>query len=59
LIKFVVRWLIIAAIAWAANKTGYFDAVAILVGLLAPAPAVMIEAGYVTYKSLRTRESDN
>jgi ATP synthase I chain len=59
MIGFVVRWLMIAAMAWAANKTGYFDAVAILVGLLAPAPAVIIEAGYVAYRSLRTRENNN
>jgi hypothetical protein len=59
MIKFVVRWLVIAAVAWAANKTGYFDAVAILAGLFAPAVAVMIEAGYVTYKSATTRENDN
>ena len=58
LIKFVIRWLIIAAIAWAANKTGYFDAVAILVGLLAPAPAVMIEAAYVSYKTLAQSKGD-
>ena len=59
IIKFVVRWLVIAAVAWAANKTGYFDAVAILAGLFAPAVAVMIEAAYATYKSVTTRENDN
>jgi hypothetical protein len=59
MIKFIVRWLVIATVAWAANKTGYFDAVAILAGLFAPAVAVMIEAGYVAYKSLTTRENDN
>jgi ATP synthase I chain len=59
MIKFVVRWLIIAALAWAANRTGYFDAVAILAGLLAPAGAVMIEAAYVAYRTLRARENDN
>ncbi|MEK6320789.1 MAG: ATP synthase subunit I [Acidobacteriota bacterium] len=59
LIKFVVRWLVIAAVAWAANKTGYFDAVAILAGLFAPAAAVTIEAAYVAYKSFRTGENDN
>jgi hypothetical protein len=58
LIKFVVRWLVIAAAAWAANRTGYFDAVAILAGLFAPAVAVTIEAGYVAYKSLKKREND-
>jgi hypothetical protein len=59
MIKFVVRWLVIAAAAWAANKTGYFDAIAILAGLFAPAGAVMIEAAYAAYKSLTTRENDN
>ena len=59
MIKFVVRWLVIAAIAWAANMTGYFDAVAILAGLFAPAAAVMIEAAYIAYVNLRTRENDN
>ena len=59
MVKFVVRWLVIATIALAANKTGYFDAVAILAGLFAPAGAVMIEAAYVAYKTLRTRENDN
>ena len=54
MIKFVVRWLVIAAVAWAANKTGYFDAVAILAGLFAPAAAVMIEAAYIAYKNLNT-----
>ena len=57
LIKFVVRWLVIAAAAWAANKTGYFNPVAILAGLFAPAAAVIVEAAYVAYKSFRTREN--
>jgi hypothetical protein len=56
MIKFVVRWLVIATIALAANKTGYFDAVAILAGLFVPAGAVMVEAAYVTYKTVRTGE---
>jgi hypothetical protein len=59
MIKFVVRWLVIAAAAWAANKTGYFDAVAIVAGLFAPAAAVTIEAAYVAYKGFRIRENDN
>ena len=59
MIKFVVRWLVIAALAWAANKTGYVNAMAILAGLFAPAVAVMIEAAYVAYKAFRTRENDN
>ena len=59
MIKFVVRWLVIAAIAWAANMTGYFNAVAILAGLFAPAAAVTIEAAYIAYINLRSRENDN
>jgi ATP synthase I subunit len=51
-IKFIVRWLAIAAVAWAANKTGYVDAVGILAGLFAPAVAIMIEAAYVTIRTI-------
>jgi hypothetical protein len=58
LIKFVVRWLVIAAIAWAANRTGYFNPVAILAGLLATAPAVAIEAAYVGYKTLAMNKGE-
>ena len=50
--KFIIRWLVIATAGWMAYQTGYFDAVAILAGLFAPAVAVMIEAAYVTYKTL-------
>jgi hypothetical protein len=50
--KFVTRWLVIAAVAWAAHQTGYFEAVGILAGLFAPAIAVMMEAAYVTFKTL-------
>ena len=50
--KFIFRWIIIGAAAYVASLTGYFNPVAILAGLLAPALAVMIEAGYVTYKTL-------
>lgn len=55
MIKFVVRWLVIAALAWAANRTGYVDAVAILAGLFAPAVAILIEGAYVAYRTTRTR----
>jgi hypothetical protein len=51
-LKFVVRWLVVACVAWLANKTGYFDPVAILAGLFAPAVAVMMEAAYTTYRTL-------
>ena len=58
LIKFVVRWLVIGAVAWVANKTGYFEPVAILAGLLAPAAAVAIEAAYVGYKTLAINKGE-
>ncbi len=50
--KFVLRWIIIGAAVYVASLTGYFNPVAILVGLLSPAVAVIIEAGYVTYKTI-------
>lgn len=51
-LKFVIRWLVVAAIGWAANITGYVDAVGILAGLFAPAVAVMIEAAWVVYQTV-------
>ena len=54
-IKFITRWLLIAAVAWAGNRTGYFDAVAILAGLFAPAVAIMIEAAYVTIRTMAAK----
>ncbi len=57
-LKFIVRWLLIATLGWAANRTGYFDAVGILAGLFAPAAAVMLEAVYVTYKTLARRNGE-
>jgi hypothetical protein len=56
--KFIVRWLLIATLGWAANRTGYFDAVGILAGLFAPAAAVMIEAAYMTYKMVARRNGE-
>lgn len=50
--KFVFRWVIVGAAVYAASLTGRFNALAILLGLLAPAPAVMIEAIYMTYKTV-------
>lgn len=50
--KFILRWFVVGVIAYLAHATGYFDPVAILLGLLAPAVAVIIEAGYVTYRTI-------
>jgi hypothetical protein len=52
MMMFVVRWLVVAIVVYGANSTGYFDGFAMLAGLFAPALAVMIEAAYVTYKTL-------
>jgi hypothetical protein len=49
---FVVRWLVVGIVIYGASLTGYFDSIAMLAGLLAPALAVMIEAAYVTYKTI-------
>jgi hypothetical protein len=50
--KFVLRWFVVGVLAYMAHGTGYFDPVAILLGLFAPAIAVIIEAGYVTYRTI-------
>lgn len=49
---FILRWVIIGLVVYGANWTGYFNPVAIIAGLFAPAFAAMIEAGYVTYKTI-------
>jgi hypothetical protein len=51
-LKFIVRWLVVAGIAWVGNRTGYCDATAIVAGLFAPALAIMVEAGYTTIRTL-------
>jgi hypothetical protein len=50
---FIIRWLVIGLVIYLLNLTGWFDPVGMLAGLFAPALAVMIEAGYVTYKTIR------
>ena len=59
MLKFVVRWIVVAAAGWAANKTGYFEAVGILAGLFAPAIAVMIEAAYVVCQIISSGTREN
>lgn len=54
MIKFVFRWFVVAAVAYLAYLSGFFDPVGIVSGLLAPAAAVIIEAGYQGYRSLVT-----
>jgi ATP synthase I chain len=55
--QFILRWIIIGAVVYAASLTGYVNEIAVLGGLFAPAVAVMMEAAYVTYKTL-TRGGD-
>jgi hypothetical protein len=51
-IQFVIRYGVLAVVGYGAYLTGYFAPAGMLTGLLAPAPAVIIEAAYVTYKTL-------
>ena len=51
-VKFLIRWLVIAAVVYGASLTGYVDSAAMLIGLFAPALAIMIEAAYVTYRTI-------
>jgi hypothetical protein len=50
--KFVFRWVVIGLVVYAANLTGYFEPIAMLAGLFAPAVAIMIEAALVTYRAI-------
>jgi hypothetical protein len=52
---FVIRWIVIGLVIYFLNLTGWFDPRGMLAGLFAPALAVMIEAGYVTYKTITQR----
>ena len=55
--KIALRWLVIAAAGYAGYWTGYFSAAGILIGLLAPAPAVLFESIYLTSKTVRGQGS--
>jgi hypothetical protein len=55
---FIIRWIVIGLVIYMLNLTGWFDPKGMLTGLFAPALAVMIEAGYVTYKTI-TQRGDN
>jgi hypothetical protein len=59
MMMFVVRWLVVATVVYGANLTGYFDGIAMLAGLFAPALAVIVEAAYVTYKTLAHSGEDH
>src|SRR5262249_16061200 len=55
--KIALRWLVVAAAGYAGYWTGYFSAAGILIGLLAPAPAVLFESIYLTSKTVRGQGS--
>jgi hypothetical protein len=52
---FMFRWLVIAAIAFAANQALHLKGAAIVAGLLAPVPAVLFEACYLTFRLIANR----
>ncbi|HEY6331998.1 MAG TPA: ATP synthase subunit I [Blastocatellia bacterium] len=47
---FLFRWLVIAALGFAGYRAGHLSPAAILTGLLAPAVAALIEAGYLSIR---------
>jgi hypothetical protein len=51
--KIGLRWLAVGIAGYAGYLTGYFAAAGILIGLLAPAPAVLFESMYLTLKTVR------
>ena len=51
MLKLFLRWIIVAAVAYAANSTGYFDAIGIVTGLTAPAAAIIVEAAYIGFRA--------
>jgi hypothetical protein len=53
--KIALRWLVVGAVGYAGYRTGYFSAAGILIGLLAPAPAVLFESIYLTFKTVTGR----
>ncbi len=57
MMKFILRWLLIGAAGYGASLTGLFDPAGIVAGLLAPAAAVILEAGYSTYKTVTEPEA--
>jgi hypothetical protein len=56
---FLGRWLVVAIVIYGASLTGFFEPIAMLAGLLAPAVAVLIEAIYVTVKTLAHSGEDH
>ena len=51
--KIALRWIVVAAAGYAGYRSGYFSATGILIGLLAPAPAVLFESLCQASKEVR------
>jgi hypothetical protein len=49
-LRFVFRWIVVGAIAYAACCAWRLNAVSVVLGLMAPAPAIMVEAAYLGLK---------
>jgi hypothetical protein len=58
MLKFVLRWGFIAIVGLVAHRTGFVDARAILIGLLAPAVAIIIEAAHHGLSLLRAPDGE-
>jgi hypothetical protein len=56
--KFVFRWLVIGAAVLIASLTQLLDAAAMTAGLLIPAAAIIIEAGYLAFRTARDRRGE-
>ena len=52
-LRFLLRYGLVAVAAYAIFKSSAMSAYGLLAGLALPAPAIMIEAGYELYGSLR------
>lgn len=50
ILKFVLRWMVIGAVAYAACRAWQLSAVSVVLGLMAPAPAIALEAAYLGFK---------
>jgi hypothetical protein len=50
ILKFVFRWIVVGVAAYAAYTTGYFDPIGIILGMIIPAAAVIVEAAYLGFR---------
>ena len=52
---FMFRWLVVAALGYGAYYLFHFSSTGIVTGLLAPAAAALMEAGYLSFKLIATQ----